>query len=80
NGGAYGDPTMSVGYTRCIYLGPTAPSQSRLEYTFTSSDESIATVSVFGTVEAKGAGTVVITCVNKKNPKLVSKIVITVLP
>jgi len=36
NGGAYGDPTMSVGYTRCIYLGPTAPSQSRLQYTFTS--------------------------------------------
>ena len=80
NGGAYGDPTMSVGYTRCIYLGPTAPSQSRLDYTFTSSDESIATVSAFGTVEAKGAGTVEITCVNKKNPSKVSKIVITVLP
>ncbi|MCM1260255.1 MAG: Ig-like domain-containing protein [Prevotella sp.] len=79
NGGAYGDPTMSVGYTRCIYLGPTAPSQSRLDYTFTSSDESIATVSVFGTVEAKGAGTVKITCVHKKTGK-VSKIVITVLP
>lgn len=79
NGGAYGDPTMSVGYTRCIYLGPTAPSQSRLQYTFTSSDESIATVSVYGTVEAKGAGTVEIKCVHKKTGK-VSKIVITVLP
>ena len=79
NGGAYGNPTMSVGYTRCIYLGPTAPSQSRLQYTFTSSDESIATVSVYGTVEAKGAGTVEIKCVHKKTGK-VSKIVITVLP
>ena len=79
NEGAYGDPTMSVGYTRCIYLGPTAPSQSRLDYTFTSSDESIATVSAFGTVEAKGAGTVEIKCVHKKTGK-VSKIVITVLP
>ncbi len=79
NGGAYGDPTMSVGYTRCIYLGPTAPSQSRLHYTFTSSDESIATVSAYGTVEAKGVGTVEITCVHKQTGK-VSKIVITVLP
>ena len=79
NGGAYGDPTMSVGYTRCIYLGPTAPSQSRLHYTFTSSDESIATVSAYGTVEAKGAGIVEITCVHKQTGK-VSKIVITVLP
>ena len=79
NGGAYGDPTMSVGYTRCIYLGGNAPSQSRLHYTFTSSDESIATVSAYGTVEAKGAGIVEITCVHKQTGK-VSKIVITVLP
>ena len=79
HGGAYGDPTMSVGYTRCIYLGPTAPSQSRLQYTFTSSDESIATVSAYGTVEAKGEGTVEIKCVHKQTGK-VSKIVITVLP
>ncbi len=80
NGGAYGDPTMSVGYTRCIYLGGNAPSQSRLDYIFTSSDESIATVSVYGTVTAKAAGRVVITCTNKENPKLVSKIVLVVLP
>ena len=80
HGGAYGGTTLSVGYSRCIYLGPTAPSQSRFDYTFTSSNESIATVSAYGTVEAKGAGTVVITCVNKKNPSKVSKIVFTVLP
>ncbi|MCM1260256.1 MAG: Ig-like domain-containing protein [Prevotella sp.] len=80
NGGAYGDPTMSVGYTRCIYLGPTAPSQSRLDYTFTSSDETIATVSAYGTIEAKSVGRVVITCVNNDKPTQVSKIVITVLP
>lgn len=78
NGGEYGGTTMSVGYTRCLYLGGNAPSQSRLDYTFTSSDESIATVSAYGTVEAKAVGTVVITCVYKKNPKLVSKVILTV--
>ncbi len=80
NGGEYGGTTMSVGYTRCLYLGGDAPSQSRLDYTFTSSDESIATVSVYGTVTAKAPGTVVITCVNKKKPYLVSKVILTVLP
>lgn len=80
NGGERGGTTMSVGYTRCLYLGGDAPSQSRLDYTFTSSDETIATVSAYGTVEAKAAGTVVITCVNKKNPNLVSKVILTVLP
>lgn len=80
NGGERGGTTMSVGYTRCLYLGGDAPSQSRLDYTFTSSDETIATVSAYGTVEAKAVGTVVITCVNKKNPKLVSKVILTVLP
>lgn len=80
NGGEYGGTTMSVGYTRCLYLGGDAPSQSRLDYTFTSSDESIATVSAYGTVTAKAPGTVVITCVNKKNPYLVSKVILTILP
>ncbi|MCM1259867.1 MAG: Ig-like domain-containing protein [Prevotella sp.] len=80
HGGERGGTTMSVGYTRCLYLGGNAPSQSRLDYTFTSSDETIATVSAYGTVEAKAAGTVVITCVNKKNPNLVSKVILTVLP
>lgn len=78
NGGERGGTTMSVGYTRCLYLGGDAPSQSRLDYVFTSSDESIATVSVYGTVVAKAPGTVVITCVYKKNPYLVSKVILTV--
>ena len=80
NGGAKGDTTLHVGYTRCLYLGGDAPSQSRLAYTFTSSNPSIATVSNYGTVTAKGAGTVVITCVLKSNPSKVSKIILTVLP
>ena len=80
NGGAKGGTTLHVGYTRCLYLGGDAPSQSRLDYTFTSSNPSIATVSNYGTVMAKGAGTVVITCVLKSNPSKVSKIVLTVLP
>ena len=80
NGSAYGETTLSVGYTRCIYLGGNAPSQSRLDYTFASSDETIATVSAYGTIEAKSLGRVVITCVSNDNPTQVSKIVITVLP
>ncbi len=78
NGGEREDTTLSVGYTRCLYLDGDAPSQSRLDYTFTSSDESIATVSVYGTVEAKSTGTVVITCTYKKDTTKVSKIILTV--
>lgn len=78
NGGERGGVTLSVGYTRCLYLDGDAPSQSRLAYTFTSSDTSIATVSAYGTVEAKSVGTVVITCTYKNDPTKVSKIILTV--
>lgn len=80
NQGAYEEKTIHVGYTRCIYLGGNAPSQSRLNYTFTTSNATIATVSAYGTVEAKAAGTVIITCALKSNPSKVSKIVLTILP
>lgn len=78
NGGKYEDTELNVGYTRCLYLDGDAPSQSRLDYIFTSSDESIATVSAYGTVEAKGVGTVVITCTYKKDTSKVSKIILVV--
>ena len=80
NGGAKGGTIFHVGYTRCLYLGGNASSQSRLDYTFTSSNPSIATVSEYGTVTGLSAGTVEITCVLKSNPSKVSKIVLTVLP
>ena len=80
NGGAKGGTILHVGYTRCLYLGGNASSQSRLDYTFTSSNPSIATVSEYGTVTGLSAGTVEITCVLKSNPSKVSKIVLTVLP
>ncbi|MEI3526521.1 MAG: Ig-like domain-containing protein [Bacilli bacterium] len=54
---------LHVGYTRCLYLGGNASSQSELDYTFTSSNPSIATVSEYGTVTGLSAGTVEITCV-----------------
>lgn len=80
NGGEYGGNTLSVGYTRCLYLDGNAPSQSRLAYNFTSSNNSIATVSEYGTVTAKQAGVVIITCTLKSNPTIVSKIVLIVRP
>ena len=80
NGGAKGDTTLHVGYTRCLYLGGDAPSQSRLAYTFTSNNPTIATVSAYGTVTGLSVGTVEITCVLKSNPSKVSKIILTVLP
>ncbi len=80
NDGEKGGTTLHVGYTRCLYLDGNAPSQSRLDYTFTSSNSSIATVSEYGTVTAKGVGVVEITCVLKSNPNKVSKIVLTILP
>ena len=78
NDGEREGTTLSVGYTRCLYLDGDAPSQSRLDYTFTSSNTNIATVSAYGTVEAKSVGTVVITCTYKKDPTKVSKIILIV--
>ena len=80
NDGEKGGTTLHVGYTRCLYLDGNAPSQSRLDYTFTSSNSSVATVSEYGTVTAKGVGVVEITCVLKSNPSKVSKIILTILP
>ena len=80
NGGEYGGTTLSVGYTRCLFLDGNAPSQSRLKYNFTSSNNDIATVSEYGTVTAKQAGVVIITCTLKSNPTIVSKIVLIVRP
>ena len=78
NDGEKGGTTLHVGYTRCLYLDGNAPSQSRLDYTFTSSNSSVATVSEYGTVTAKGVGVVEITCVLKSNPSKVSKIILTI--
>ncbi len=80
NNGNFDSNIMTKGYTRCIYLGSEAPSQSRLDYNFYSADPTIATVSIYGTITAHKEGIVKITVVNKNSPSLRSEIIIFVLP
>lgn len=51
---------ITQGLTRCIFLGTDAPESSRLDYTWLSSDTSIATVSIYGTIVGVGKGTAII--------------------
>ena len=60
NGGAINTNTIGVGYTRYLYLGEGAPNTSRLKYTLTSSDTSVATISQWGTITGVSEGTAVI--------------------
>lgn len=53
NSGSYGGVTITQGFTRICYLGNDAPYlQSRTQYYWYSSDETIAKVSAYGTVTA----------------------------
>ena len=55
---------IHIGNTRLLFLGEDAPIDiydSRLDYTWTSSNPSIATVSKYGTVFARSHGVVIIT-------------------
>lgn len=73
NNGSCRGNTVTVGFTRFIYLDNTLsiPSQSRLDYYLYSSDESIATISPYGTLLGKVSGTVKIMAVYKNNPSIV---------
>ena len=53
NDGVYRGNTITQGFTRLIYFGTSfAPSISRLDYEWTSSNTNVATVSQYGTVTA----------------------------
>lgn len=59
NGGKRGETTITSGFTRVIYFdkyNPKAPSVSRLDYHWFSSNEEVATVSEYGTVLALPVG------------------------
>ncbi len=84
NGGAYGARTITEGFTRCIYIDSTSinTTTSRLGYLFYSSNESVATVSIYGTVLAKEVSsdqTVTIYAIDKKRPRLVHSVTLTIL-
>lgn len=64
NGGLNNGNTITKGFTRCAYLGLNAPTLSRLDYVWTSSNDTIATVSSYGTILAIKPGIAVITATN----------------
>lgn len=50
NNGLYLGNTLTEGYTRCLFFENGAPSNSRLDYYWYSSDNEILDVSIYGTV------------------------------
>lgn len=84
NNGAYGENTITEGFTRHVHFQNVTgvPSVSRYDYNFYSSNENYATVSEFGTVFAKavtGNKTVTIIAVYKYNPSIIFTKELTIL-
>lgn len=71
--------TIHRGYNRLICLGSDSPSASIQDFTWTSSNTNIATVSAYGTVGGVSSGTVVITGVYKYNQNYMVVIEITII-
>ena len=72
NNGVYQGNTLTVGFSRFIYLNNSLaiPSQSRLDYEWYSSDDDIASISIYGTLFGKTDGIVKIMAVYKYNPAI----------
>lgn len=68
NSGERYDNKIAAGFTRVLYLGEDAAYNSRYsDYTWSSTDPSIATVSAYGTVFAKKEGKTIIRVTDKHN-------------
>lgn len=71
---SYNKSFITEGFTRLIFMEATAPSQSRLDYNWYSSNTKVATVSSYGTVLAlpisEPSETVKIVAVYKNNPAI----------
>lgn len=65
NAGSKNGKTIGVTYTRSVFLDSNAPSSSRLDYNWTSSNEEVATISQYGTITALKKGETIITGVLK---------------
>ena len=76
----YNSGITIVGLSRNIYIGSHANSESRLNYIWESTDNSIAEVSVYGTVLTRTVGYVIIECVKKTDYSQVGQIIIDVIP
>lgn len=83
NGGISGGNTITEGFTRYLFLNPNvAPSTSRLDYEWYSSDQSKAMVTQYGTVLAKkgdGSPQITITAVYKEDKTIVFTKTFTIL-
>jgi len=80
NHGAPFGRTMTQGFTRVIFLGPTASSQARQDYIFTASPANSVRISELGTITALAPGTVEITARRRNDPFEVGRVTITILP
>ncbi len=78
NNGIENETTIKVAYTRHAYLSSNAPSSSRLDYNWTSSDPSVASISIYGTITALKVGTTTIKSEYKANSIYWGEIEITV--
>ncbi|MCM1260784.1 MAG: Ig-like domain-containing protein [Prevotella sp.] len=80
NGGSPKEITIHSGFTRLICFKKNHPTDSIQDFIWTSSDDSIATVSSYGTILAKDKkGTVIIAGVYKYNSNFVAMIEIKVI-
>lgn len=79
NGGLPENNIITTGFTRNIYLGNDSPSTSRLKYTWSSSNENVAKVSMYGTVVGVSPGTAVIKAIYIDNPSIVGYLTVEVV-
>lgn len=81
NNGLYLGDTLTEGYTRCLFFENGAPSNSRLDYYWYSSNEDILDVSIYGTVLAYNVNMDMQVCINavyKYDTSIVYQIYLTV--
>ena len=81
NEGSYLGNTLTEGFTRCLFFKDGAPSYSRLDYYWYSSDEDVLEVSIYGTCLAYNVSSSRQVCINaiyKYNQSIVYQIYLTV--
>lgn len=71
NNGQLNSNVITVGFSRCLFLGDNAPSKLRENYYWFSTNQNIVEVSKFGTVLAKTIGNAYIYAVNKNDPSII---------
>lgn len=78
-GGSYRGNDLLPGFTRLLYFDYNSPSTSRQDYDWYSGDESIASVTKFGTVVGVSPGETTIYASLKSNPSIIGVYEVSVL-